>query len=200
MYFCLKSTKEQHQLNNKLLDQTNRSLSGEMPILDSMDEYLDFILPTIKPWGEDLYEMHFYVGRTWLEIRDNEDFHEAVLHILKDEGEYMVSVDGNVYQGAWTIVDQTNKLILERPVGGAHQQELFELAFMNKDFFILKKHGDQRRKGFKKYFVLGAENLVKGLEWRDVMELMFHRYRSNSMVIYFAVFVVLIIIVLLALM
>jgi len=187
-------------LENKLLDKTNRSLSGELPFLESMDQYLDFILPSIKPWGEDLYETEHYVGRPYLEVRDNDDFHEAVLHIFNPEGAYMVSVDGNVYEGAWQIVNGTNKLILQRPTGGAEQQELYVLAFMNKDFFILRKHGDQKRKGHKKYFVMGAENLVRGLEWRDVMELMFHRYRSNKMIVYFAILIVVIIIIILALM
>ena len=184
-------------MEETFVDRLLRSFSLEMPYQDSMDDYLDFILPLIKPWGEDLNEVEFYMQKPWMEIRDNEDFHEAVLHFYNDEGEYLVSVDGNIYQGSWSIVEMNNKLILERPYGGTMQRELFDLAFMNADFFVLKKHGDQKKMGFNKYFLLGRESLVKNLEWRDVMELMFNRYRNNSQIVTFVVIFVIIVAVVL---
>lgn len=165
---------------SNLVDALFRSSSVELPVLETMDQYLDFIIPKIKPYGEDLAEQAYYVGSPWMEIQDREDFHESILHFFNEGGEYMVSVDGNVYSGAWTLVENSNKIIWERPVGGASQRELYELGFMNADFFILKKHGNQQRKGFKKYFILGREGKVAGLEWKEVMELMFNNYRSES--------------------
>ena len=130
--------------------------------------------------------------KPWLEIRDDENFHEAVLHFFNEEGEYLVSVDGNVYNGTWQIVEKINKVILERPFGGAMQRELFDLAFMNSDFLILRKHGDQQSKGFSKYFVMGRENIVKNLEWRDTMEYLFNSYRNNSQIITFVIIFIII--------
>ncbi len=179
-------------MQNSFLDRLLRSFSLELPYQEGMDDYLDFILPLIKPWGEDLNETEHYMEKPWMEVRDNEDFHEAVLHFYNEEGEYLVSVDGNIFAGSWQLVEKNNKIILERPFGGAMQRELFDLAFMNNDFFVLKKHGDQQRKGFNKYLVMGRENLVKNLEWRDVMELMFNRYRNNSQIIIFVTIFVII--------
>ncbi|MEL6864625.1 MAG: hypothetical protein AAFP19_09405 [Bacteroidota bacterium] len=156
-----------------------------------MDKYLDFIIPKVRPWGEDLYETANYVDTRWLEIRDDDDFHESVLHIFRAEEEYLHSIDGNISRGQWRILSRSNTLILEQLIdGNVAKSELFDLAFMNRDFFILKKHGDQIRKGQKKYFVMGRESLVRGLEWRDTMELLFNRYRNNSQFIVLVVIVV----------
>ena len=168
-------------MENKLSSNISRSMNLDLPDGDTMDEQLDAIIPLVRPWGEDLYEDEYYLDTRWLEIRDDDEFHESVLHIFRDEGEYLISIDGNITAGAWKILDKSNTFIIERQVGGSViTSELFDLAFLNKDFFILRKHGDQRRKGSKKYFVLAREGAVRGLEWRDVMELLFNRYRNNS--------------------
>ncbi len=159
-----------------------------------MDEYLDFIIPLVRPWGEDLYETEYYLDTRWLEIKDEDAFHESVLHIFREEQEYLLSIDGNIARGEWRFLPKSNTLIIDQMAGGnAVKSELFDLAFMNKNFFILKKHGDQLRKGNPKYFVMGRENIVRGLEWRDVMELLFNRYRNNSQFITLAVIVVIVI-------
>jgi len=168
-------------VENKLSTNISRSMNLDLPDGETMDEQLDAIIPLVRPWGEDLYEQEYYLDTRWLEIRDDDDYHESILHIFREENEYLISIDGNITAGAWKILDKSNTFIIERQVGGSViTSELFDLAFLNKDFFILKKHGDQRRKGSKKYFVLAREGSVRGLEWRDVMELLFNRYRNNS--------------------
>lgn len=179
---------------NNLLDSLTRSFSLELPVMETMDEYLDLIIPLVRPWGEDLYEEEYYIDTRWLEVRDNDSFHESVLHIFRPENEYLNSIDGNIHRGVWRKLDQSNTLILEQTAGSTVvKSELYDLAFLNKDFFILKKHGDQKRKGFKKYFVMGRENYIRGLEWKDVVELLFNRYRNNRQWIFFVVFIVIVI-------
>lgn len=178
-------------VKNKFLDNLFSSFSVELPELPNMDAYLDFIIPQVRPWGEDLYEQEYYLDTRWLEIRDKESFHESVLHIFRDKGEYLVSVDGNISNGKWRVLEKSNTLILDL----GNRSELFDLAFLNNDFFILRKHGDQARKGNKKYFVMGRENFVQGYEWREIMELLFSRYRSNSQFIILVTVVILIVII-----
>lgn len=168
-------------IENKFFEKILRSMSLELPVMDTMDEYLDMIIPLVKPWGEDLYEEEYYIGTRWLEVKDDDTFHEAVLHIFQEESEYLNSIDGNIRKGTWRRLDKSNTFIIEQLAGSAGSPtELYDLAFLNKEFFILKKHGDQQRKGFSKYFVMGNEAYIKNLEWRDVMELLFNRYRNNS--------------------
>jgi len=164
-------------VENKITENISRTFELPLPDAATMDQQLDQIIPKIRPWGEDLYEQQFYLDTRWLEIRDDDEFHESVLHIFREEEEYLISIDGNITQGVWKILSKSNTFIIEKT---AVTSELYDLAFLNKDFFILKKHGDQRRKGGKKYFVLAREGAVRGLEWRDVMELLFNQYRNNS--------------------
>jgi len=168
-------------VENKLTENISRTFELPLPDAATMDQQLDQIIPKVRPWGEDLYEQQYYLETRWLEIRDDDEFHESVLHIFRDEGEYMISIDGNITQGIWKILSKSNTFIIEKMVGDAViTSELYDLAFLNKDFFILRKHGDQKRKGGKKYFVLANERSVRGLEWRDVMELLYNQYRNNS--------------------
>ncbi len=140
-----------------------------------MSDYIDYVVADVKPLGEDLAEEGFYLDTRWLEVRDDDNFQEAILHIFKEEGEYLHSINGNITKGVWKTLDGSNTLILEH--GSRH--ELYDLTFMNQNFFILRKHGNQAKIGQKKYLVLGREGYVRGLEWKDYIELLYNEYRQN---------------------
>ncbi len=159
-----------------LLDQFSSQFEVELPFRDSLDDYLDEALPLVAQWGEDLQEQEYYIDRPWMEVRDQDNFHQAVLYYFKEGGELIVSVDGNISKGGWRILDEGhNKMMIDHK--GA---ELYELAFLSDTFFILRKHGNQQRYGKRKYFVLGYEPAVGGLEWRDYVEYLFNTYRANN--------------------
>lgn len=148
----------------------------------------------IRPWSEDLYEQEYYLDVRWKEIRDDDQFHESVLHIFREEEEYLHSIDGNISKGVWRLLPKSNTMILERLADDAVvTSELYDLAFLNNSFFVLKKHGIHSRK----YFMMAREPIVRNLEWKDVMELMFNSYRNNSQFIVFVVVIVLILAVIL---
>jgi hypothetical protein len=168
-------------MNIPLFDHVSGLLELEMPERETMDQYLDAILPKVRPFSEDVREKAYFVDIRWKEIREGDQFHESVLHIFRpDGGEYMLSVDGNIQKGVWRQLANYNTFILE--MGG--KSELFDLVFLNGLFMILKKHGDQVRKGNRKYFMLANEQIANGpngaLEWRDLMEILFNLYRENN--------------------
>ena len=162
----------------------SRALSPELPPdLGNMDDHLDFIIPKVISYGEDLREEPFWLNIRWKEIRDDETFHEAVLHMFNTGGEYLLIVDGNVMKGTWRKVGQYNSLLLE--IGG--RTELFDLRFLNSDFLILTKHGDQGRKNLRCYFCLVRENVARGsgaADWRNIMERLYNIWRENSLSIW----------------
>lgn len=160
----------------RILDKLNRELELDLPHFDNLDEGVWRILPKVKPYSEDLYEMEYFLAKRWLEIRDDEHFHESVLHIFNEGGEYLVSIDGNIQKGAWRLLEQSNTFITEL----LGKSELYDLAFLNDDFFILAKHGNQERKGQRSFFVMGREGYVDGLTWIEVLDLWFDVYRSSS--------------------
>lgn len=166
-----------------LFNDISRAFSPELPRdLGTLDQHLDFILPKVIPYGEDLREEQFWHSKRWKEVRDEEGFHEAILHIFNPGGEYLLSLDGNLIKGAWRRLGQENSLIIE--ISG--KNELFDLRFLNADFLVLTKHGDQGRKGQRRYFCLVNERASKTprgveLDWRNLMEKLFNVWRENSL-------------------
>ena len=170
--------------------EISRALSPDLPKeLGDMDAHLDFILPKVIPYGEDLRETHFWLDKRWKEVRKDEGFHEALLHIFGKNGEYMLSLDGNLENGSWQQLGQENALILQMGI----RKELFDLRFLNNEFMILTKHGDQARKGLPRFIVLVYEPLTRGrsgvdLDWRNIMERLFNVWRENSLSIWAWIF------------
>lgn len=166
-------------LQLKIFDDLARAFSDELPKeLGTLDDHLDYVIKHVMPYGEDFNEEKFWVAKRWREIREDATFHESVLHIFNSGGEYLISVDGNIGKGGWRRLGSENTLILE--FGG--KSELFDLRYLNSDFLILGKHGDQVRKGNRKYFCLVREGLANkgGMDWRNLMEALYNNYRSDS--------------------
>lgn len=177
-----------------------RSLNVELPWRETLDEYLDIIIPAVRKWGEDLKETKYYSrkgGKPWLEVRDEDNFHNTIVHFFNEGGEYLRSTDGNVLKGRWRLLEGTNKMIIEvgmddKDKGGT--AELYELGYLDSQFLILKKHGEQR--GRRKYFAMGYEPFITGLEWRDYAEALFNTYRNKHRTYQIAAAVVLILVIL----
>lgn len=176
----------------KLFDKVMQPIRTTLPDANSIDEYLeDKILPKVRPWSEDLREEKFYLNKSWLEFRDDVDFHKAVLHFFNTDGEYLKSEDGEISCGKWRYLRDSNKfLIMEKDCEG----ELFDLAFLDDDFFILKKHGDHRKHGKRAFFLMLHEPLGKRTTWREAMELLYDK-AGRSVGFYFLLFIAFLLIV-----
>lgn len=190
----------------------------ELPYHDTMEEYLDFIIPFIKNKSLKLDDTEAYLDKYWLEVRDDDDAHEVILHVFKpeeepintstggdsDTHEYLYSVDGNVKKGSWLYLPD-NSMIIKN-----FEHKMYNLAFLNHDFLILKEAGNPAVHS-KRYKVLAREKLISQqfkwydslgrageamrLEWREVMELLFNIYRYNSFYIFAVAFLVVIVII-----
>jgi len=173
----------------KFLNYISRKLSEELPRdLETLDQHLNYILPFVDKTGEDLSEERFWFQKRWKEIRDDEDFHESVLHIFNAGGEYLLVVDGNIMKGSWSKLGAYNTLILN--ISG--RNELFDLGFLNNQYFILKKHGDQIRKGNRKFFMMVEERSAysqgREIDWRNLMERLYNIYREDAgQIVYYAI-------------
>lgn len=189
--------------DNVLLSYLTNIFRLELPYQETMEEYLDYILPKVRSLGKSLNSTDVFTkGKYWLEISDADDAHESILHMFdpeESEGEstYMYSIDGNMMNGSWTRMGGGTILIK----GLKH--EMYELVFLNADFFIIRKHGNHQG---PKYLFLASENKISRqyewydalgrrrdhvkLEWRDIMELLFDSYRYNIIFIRSVVMVI----------
>ncbi len=141
-----------------------------MPERESLDEYVEAILPKIHKYSENIHEKGFLDTR-WLEVRDADTYHETVLHVFLKDGEYLVIIDGNITKGTW-------QLMLDGfAIQYGSKNEFYEPSFLNEDFFILRKHG---REDKSKYLIFGEESEIADMQWRNVMELLFNIYRSST--------------------
>lgn len=158
------------------------ALSNELPEdLETLDDALDFVIPYVRNWSEDLAETEFWLDKRWLEVRDDPQFLESMLHIFREGEEYLLSIDGNVNKGKWKELPNGNTLIVESTVNGqVVKSELYDLAFLNEDFLVLKKHGDQLRKGQRKYWLLVNEAKYKQHTWLEAVEAIYNLYRHSS--------------------
>lgn len=143
-----------------------------LPTKDTLDEYLDIILPQISSWGEDIREEPFFVGRNWMEVRDTDGFSDVILHIFNEGGEYLKIKNGDIKRGSWQQLNNQNQIVLD--------MTLYNLGFLDGNYFILMKHGNHLRNVDKKYFVMGNERLVASLTWREVVEHMHTSYKEGS--------------------
>lgn len=157
----------------------------ELPYRDTLDEYIDLILPDIRTLGEDLREEGVYLEESWLEFNDDEENRRVTLHFFREGSEYMQSEDGDISRGSWELMERKNYMILDTGNG----TELYQLAFLNSDFFILRKHGNQSGFQTGKYLALGRENAMVNREtgglytWREYAEALSQVYQQKNYVI-----------------
>jgi len=154
----------------------NTDSQNEFEFIISQDVQLDLILEQISDWSEEIeeFEENEYFKTRWIQVLE-EDIDDTILHLFfKENNEYLYSLDGDIlFRGEWKILNENNSLIIDRLVNNqVTKSELFDLAYLSEDFFILKKHGDQRKKGKAKYLFLGREDLVENLEHDEILMLL----------------------------
>lgn len=146
----------------------------ELPRFKSLDEGVDHVMEYVSDFTETLDDRAFYTEKRWREVRDDVNFQENILHVFKEGGTYLRILEGDISTGNWEL--GLDGFILKF----AGKNELYELTFLNEDFLILQKHGDQTSRGHKKYFFLAREGAANNKEWMDLLEVMFELYKGNS--------------------
>ena len=192
-----------------LPDSVYDLLGLELPEQESLDDYIEFILPKIYYLGRDLSDTTVYTDTPWLEIREDAEFHEHIVHIFKpfgspmeikakseDDGpDYIRFINGIGSKGKWQYIEEGNMLIIKHAAVTPFNQGMseftsFHLKFLNSEFLILERSG-RILKGEKKYMLMAREELAKFMEWRETIDLMYNPYRYN--VVYISLFVILIV-------
>lgn len=149
------------------------SINPPLPQFKTLDEGIDYVLDYVGIYSEELSDSNLFIGTRWTEIRDNVHFHEALIHVFKSEGAYHRILDGDISTGSWAL--DLGGLTLKF---GGH--ELYELVFLNEDFFILKKHGKRSGKQQQGYLVFVKESIAKRREWTEILESLYKLYQTDG--------------------
>jgi hypothetical protein len=150
-----------------------RSINPPLPKFNSLDEGIDYLLYYVGGYSDSLGDKQVYIEKRWVEVRDQVDFQENVLHVFRENGTYNHILNGDISAGSWELA-----------MGGfvwkfGGRNELYQLVFLNEDFFILKKQGNHYRAP-RKYVVLVQERLARGKEWTDLLDVLYELYKGNS--------------------
>jgi len=152
-----------------------QTINKDIPEFESMDSGIDFLMDYLLELSEDLDSKSFFVNKRWIEVRDNVQFQEKILHVFNEDGIYMRILEGDIVEGTWEL--SIGGFIIKH--SGTH--ELYECVFLNDDYFILKKHGDHTVKAYRnKYFFMTKEALADQYEWNELLLELFSSYKSNA--------------------
>ncbi len=164
------------------------SLNDNLPKFNSLDEGIDFLMKYLYRFNENLSEERFYVNKRWLEVRDDINFQESILHVFEEDGKYLRILEGDISSGKWEY--SHGGLILDFK----GYQELYESTFLNEKFFILQKHGDHSSKGDRsKYLFIAEESIAKKLDWSELLVVMYDIHKSNTQYMLIVLFIITII-------
>lgn len=198
-------------IRGRLLSRFFHLMGTNLPHLETIDQYIEFIIPRIGYASQGIGNEKNFTNIRWLEISAQDEDTTAILHIfspelkpdnIKSEKDlsgslYFYCENGNVTRGVWARIADTSTLILKYKTSSQNVYQLFDLVFLNQDFFIIKKqHNPDEPLVGSKYVFLAREPYIKRsdyavpwndakdydyvLPWRDVIELLYNIYRLNS--------------------
>lgn len=162
----------------------SKALNLKLESSDSLDGYLDQVLPKIEYSSDSLYDTTKYTNIRWIDINSSEkpQITLRIFEFLETENpqeviqssKYTHSINGNVSYGQWTLL-KGKALVLEHDIS----KELYDLCFLNDHFMVLKKHGHRPNSNMSKYIFLGREELVDNLSWKQATDELYNVYRYN---------------------
>ena len=166
-------------MDDRLLDKLAEPFNLKLPEYTSMHEMIEEIIPVVKQYSEPeladedspLYET------SWVRMTDNPGDNVVQLHTFNRTGEISIANDGAMDSLSHKIVER-KRIIIGQSL--YRDSFLYELAFMDNDFLILKRHGNDANFS-NKYLFYCVEHIGTRLTWDEALEKLVAKYRNNAM-------------------
>ncbi|NJC26277.1 hypothetical protein [Neolewinella antarctica] len=166
-------------MDDRLLDKIAEPFNLKLPEYTSMHEMIEEILPAVRSFSEPelaaedspLYE------NNWVRMTDNPGDTIVQLHRFNRGGEIQIANDGAMDSLSHQIVSP-KRIIIGQSL--YRDSFLYELAFLDNDFLILKRHGNEAN-FTNKYLFYAVEHIGSRLTWDEALEKIVAKYRDNSM-------------------
>ena len=165
-------------MEDRLLDKIAEPFNLQLPEYSSMEEMIDQILPTVGKFSlRDLTDSSQPMFTTdWVKMSDQPGYTVVSLHNFKSTGEIQIANDGAM-DGATFKVLTPKRVIIGQSL---HRDAfLYELAFMDNDFLIFKRHGNEANIK-QKYLFYCREAIGTRLTWNEALERLVDKYRNNE--------------------
>ena len=166
-------------MDDRLLDKLAEPFNLKLPEYTSMHEMIEEVLPAVRRFSEPALDADDspLFRNNWVRMTDNVGDNVVHLHTFQSNGNIRVANDGELDSYVYELVNSKRIIIGESLHRGSF---LYELAFMDNDFLILKRHGNDAN--FEnKYLFYAVEHIGTRLTWDEALEKIVAKYRNSEM-------------------
>lgn len=167
-------------MDDRLLDKIAEPFNLNLPEHETLEQAIDEFLPAVARFGkvdltDDSIPMYKVV---WTKMSDKPGYTTISIHEFMPSGEIRIANDGAMDSATFKVL--TSKRVI---IGASAHRDayLYETAFMDNDFMIFKRHGNQANfAGQPKYLFYCREAIGSRLTWDEALEKMVDKYRNNE--------------------
>lgn len=170
-------------MDDRLLDKIAEPFNVNLPEYKTLESMLNEVLPVVQSFGETRFEEDGPLTQiNWVRMTDMVgDTTLRLYRFQPGSSEIQIANDGDMDSLSYSILPDNRRRII---IGQSLYRDsvLYELAFLDNDFLILKRHGnlanvDERRR----YLLFCSEPLGTRLTWDEALEKLVAKYRNSAM-------------------
>lgn len=178
-------------MEDRLLDKIAEPFNLQLPEYDSMEQMIDNVLPVVRKFSEPSFEDEdaSLYRVEWVKMSDRPGDTVVSLYRFQEGGEIRIANDGVMEAKAFEA--EGKRIIIGDSI--YRNSLLYELAFMDNDFLILKRHGNEANMT-NKYLFYCRESIGTRLTWNEALEKMVDKYRNSQFPLIFVAIIVTILI------
>lgn len=165
-------------MEDRLLDKIAQPFNLNLPEHETMEQAIHEFLPAVKRFGGvDLTDDSIPMYKVdWVKMTDKPGQTVISLHTFLPSGEIRIANDGAMDAMAFKVLNKKRVIIGQ----SVHRDSfMYEVAFMDEDFMIFKRHGNEANIK-QKYLFYCREAIGTRLTWNEALERMIDKYRNNE--------------------
>lgn len=167
-------------MDDRLLDKIAAPFNPTLPEgAQTLEEKIDQVLPAVARYSDfDLTREDSPVYQTdWIKMSDQPGMTVISLHTFMPSGEIRIANDGAMDAASHKVISPS-RLIIGQSI--SRDSYLYELAFMDNDFLIFERHGNQANFRGSKYLFYARESIGTRLDWDEALDRLVIKYRNNA--------------------
>ena len=168
-------------MEDRLLDKIAEPFNLHLPEYETMEAMIDGILPAVAKFSEPdfLEEASPLYANDWVKMSDRPGATTVEMYRFQGEsrGEIRTVSDGAIGSLAYEVEESGKRIIIGESI--MRGSFLYELAFMDTDFLILKRHGNAANIAVR-YLFFCREAIGVRLTWNEALERLVDKYRNSQ--------------------